>query len=304
MDYETFKRELLCALRRQAGEGVSVNTDHIPKNNGVMQEGLVIRSEDSHISPTFFARDIYRQIHEQDFDYDELAAKLLKIAVRQSEKMESQVSCFQDFYRARDNIFVHVINARWNAERLKKLPHQNVLDLAVVCSYRIQGETLGNAMVLIDEDQTESWGITPQQLLALGKANTARKYPVSLISINELIDTVAREEGLVPCPEIPEDDRPMYILTNTEKYYGAYSLFYPNVQQHVADVLNSSYFVLPSSIHETILLPDSGLYTPKELQEMVKSVNQTQVDPRETLSDAVYYYDRKTKCLSIVAEGE
>ena len=80
-------------------------------------------------------------------------------------------------------------------------------------------------------------------------------------------------------------------------------MFYPNVQQHVADVLNSSYFILPSSIHETILVPDSGLYTPRELQEMVKSVNHTQMDPRETLSDSVYYYDRKIKKLSIAAKG-
>ena len=197
-----------------------------------------------------------------------------------------------DFYRAREHIFAHVINAGWNKSRLELLPHEKVLDLAVVCSYRIDGGPTGSAMVLIDQSQTENWGITSSQLLAMAKANTARQYPVSLISINDMIRMVADEE-----------DIPMFILTNTEKYLGAYSMFYPNVQQHVADVLNSSYFILPSSIHETILVPDSGLYTPRELQEMVKSVNHTQMDPRETLSDSVYYYDRKITKLSIAAKG-
>ena len=118
-----------------------------------------------------------------------------------------------------------------------------------------------------------------------------------------MLRIVADEEDFPFDPEILEEDVPMFILTNTEKYFGAYSIFYPNVQQHVADVLNTSYFVLPSSIHEMILVPDSGLYTPRELQDMVKSVNQTQVDPRETLSDSVYYYDHKSKKLTVAASG-
>ena len=71
----------------------------------------------------------------------------------------------------------------------------------------------------------------------------------------------------------------------------------------MADVLNTSFYILPSSIHETILVPDSGQYTPHELQEIVKSANRTVVERKEFLSDSVYYYDRDTGMLSVVAEG-
>lgn len=304
MTYETFKKELLCALHRQIGEEAEINIEKIPKNNGVFREGLVIRTSGSRISPALFLEDMHERLRDKAVDYNELAAKLLRVSIQEKEKLEGQVESFLDFYRARDHIFVQVINAEWNKERLKKLPHERILDLAVICSYRIDGGPMGNAMVVIDCCQTERWGITPAQLLALGKANTARKYPVSLISISDMLRMVAKEEQIVYSPDNFGEETPMFILTNTEKYFGAYSLFYPNVQKHVADVLNSSYYVLPSSIHETILVPDSGLYTPGELQDMVKSVNRTQVDPKETLSNAVYYYDRKKKELSIAVSGE
>ena len=303
MTYETFKRELMCAMRRQMGKEVQISIEPIPKNNGVIKEGMVIRTADSPVSPALFLQDIYYQMKDSPFSYDELASRLLKIGVAEKEKLEEQVEGYMDFYRAREHIFAHVINAGWNKARLELLPHEKVLDLAVVCSYRIDGGPTGSAMVLIDQSQTENWGITSSQLLAMAKANTARQYPVSMISINDMIRMVADKEELSGFGEDFEEDIPMFILTNTEKYLGAYSVFYPNVQQHVADVLNSSYFILPSSIHETILVPDSGLYTPRELQEMVKSVNHTQMDPRETLSDSVYYYDRKIKKLSIAAKG-
>ncbi len=304
MTYETFKRELMCAMRRQMGKEVQITFEPIPKNNGVVKEGLVIRTADSHVSPALFLQDIYSQLKNRPFSYDELADRLLNIGIREKEKLEEQVECYMDFYRAREHIFAHVINADWNKARLESLPHEKMLDLAVICSYRIDGGSTGNAMVLIDQSQTEHWGITSSQLLAMAKANTARQYPVSLISINDMIRMAADKEDLHICLEDLDDDIPMFILTNTEKYFGAYSLFYPNVQQHVADVLDNSYYVLPSSIHETILVPDSGIYTPKELQDMVKCVNRTQVDPKEILSDSVYFYNRKNKTLSIAANGK
>ena len=304
MTYETFKKELLCAMHRQMGKEVQISIEPIPKNNGVIKEGMVIRTADSPVSPALFLQDIYYQLKDSPFSYDELASRLLKIGVAEKEKLEEQVEGYMDFYRAREHIFAHVINAGWNKSRLELLPHEKVLDLAVVCSYRIDGGPTGSAMVLIDQSQTENWGITSSQLLAMAKANTARQYPVSLISINDMIRMVADEEDIHIVPDDFGEGVPMFILTNTEKYLGAYSLFYPNVQQHVSDVLNSSYYVLPSSIHETILVPDSGMYTPKELQDMVKCVNRTQVDPKETLSDCVYFYDRKKRTLSIAADDK
>ena len=89
----------------------------------------------------------------------------------------------------------------------------------------------------------------------------------------------------------------MYILTNEEKYYGAAVILYPHVLSHISRLLHSNFFVLPSSIHECILVPDSGQFTKKELETMVREVNETQVEDEEVLSQNVYYYDSKKEAL-------
>ena len=76
MTYETFKKELLCAVQRQMGKEVQISVEPIPKNNGVIKEGLVIRTADSPVSPALFLQDIYFQLKDSPFSYDELAEML------------------------------------------------------------------------------------------------------------------------------------------------------------------------------------------------------------------------------------
>lgn len=67
--------------------------------------------------------------------------------------------------------------------------------------------------------------------------------------------------------------------------------------EKVAELLGTNYYVLPSSIHELLILPDNGSMQLSELEAMVREVNATQVAPEDRLSDKVQYYDRETKLL-------
>ena len=89
----------------------------------------------------------------------------------------------------------------------------------------------------------------------------------------------------------------MYVLTNEKKYLGAAALLYPYVLNHIGKILKNNFYVLPSSIHECILVPDSGRYSRMELMSMVREVNESQVEKEEILSYEVYYYDRERQAL-------
>ena len=305
MNYEAFKRSLLAALRAQAGEEVSFYTEPVPKNNGIIKEGLILRKKGSSVVPAVFLEDMYEHMDGQPVDYEDLAERLLAICCEETAWIDKQLTDFHDFAKASEHIYARVINAELNEKQLTRVPHENILDLAIVCYYVLENEKQdGAGTVLIDNRILEYWGIPGEQLLALGKANTAKKIPASLFHIDDLIRLLEEERYMQYAPALTEDEKlPLYVMTNTEKYYGAYALFYPGLQRHVADVLNTSFYILPSSIHETILVPDSGQYTPHELQEIVKSANRTVVERKEFLSDSVYYYDRDTGMLSVVAEG-
>lgn len=303
MNYETFKQELLEALHAQAGKEVSFHTELIPKNNGIVREGLILRKRGSSVVPAISLEDMYERMDGQPIDYEDLAERLLAICNEETSWIEEQLADFHDFCRAREHIYARVINAGLNEEQLADMPHERILDLAIVCYYVIEkGDSAST--VMIDNRILEYWGITPSQLLALAKANTARNIPASMMHIEDMIRLLEEERYMQYIPASEEEKRvPLYVMTNTEKYYGAYALFYPGLQRHVADALNTSFYILPSSIHETILVPDSGQYTPLELQEIVKSANRTVVEQKEFLSDSVYYYDRNKRTMSIVAMG-
>lgn len=100
-----------------------------------------------------------------------------------------------------------------------------------------------------------------------------------------------------------EPEIPMYVLTNESLYYGAATLFYPDVQEMLAEKFGRNYYVLPSSINEVMIVPDNGIMDYKELRAMVNEVNRDQVDEVEVLTGEVYYYDLKAKELSIAGSS-
>ena len=86
-------------------------------------------------------------------------------------------------------------------------------------------------------------------------------------------------------------------LKDGEKCFGAAALLYPHLLSHISKIFRKNFYVLPSSVHECILVPDQGQYSRMELTRMVREVNQTQVEDDEILSDQVYYYDRQEERL-------
>lgn len=82
----------------------------------------------------------------------------------------------------------------------------------------------------------------------------------------------------------------MWLLT-LHFFHGATVLFYPGMMETLAKIFKGNYFILPSSIHECITIPDNGDFTYEGLKEMVATINHTQVEPKDRLTDEVYYYD-------------
>ncbi len=109
-------------------------------------------------------------------------------------------------------------------------------------------------------------------------------------SIEEQIRVIREKEGSFGGQRVPV----MLIGSNVHKLFGASVLLYPHVLEETADHLGCDLFILPSSIHELILLPDIGGYQSSELLSMVKEVNATQVEAEDFLADSVYFYDRGT----------
>ena len=157
----------------------------------------------------------------------------------------------------------------------------------------------------------ESWNLTVKDLYQLAGVNTPRLFPPSIRTMEDVLQEVLEpmnesypiyEEEEDITQEIPfhiESPHSMYILSNSSGINGASALLYPQVIEKFSNSIKSNVYILPSSIHEVILVPFQEEIDKSQLTQMVNEVNETQVSKEEVLSSSVYYYDRLRKELTV-----
>lgn len=178
------------------------------------------------------------------------------------------------------------MNAEKNQELLGQVPHERYLDLAIVFFYMEDEGECRQKVCLFDNQQMEQYGIAPGQLRQWAMVNTPRMLPVSFHSMEDVL----REFHL--WEQVGGPALPMYVLTNVKMFLGAACIFYPEVLGSIGKAVQMDFYILPSSIHECIILPAIGGYSREELEEIVRQVNEAQVPEQEILSDHVYFYDK------------
>ena len=184
---------------------------------------------------------------------------------------------------------MQIVSAEKNAELLENVPHDRIEDMAVV--YRIlmtqPGSGNGTATTLVTNAMLKKYGITDSQL----KKDAMRIAPQTKpVKIRDMSETV-KDFDLELSPDVSVEDGKIFVASVTDNLYGAAIIAYPNFLNTVAAMLRSDFFVLPTSIHEIILIKDDGNVDADDLKNLVTAVNAAQVDPADQLTDNVYHYD-------------
>lgn len=296
MDYNLFKEELLCTLQNLADVNQSVSLHCIDRNNGSSADAVIIMNQNAQIAPTFYLNDFYPWFC-QGISIKRIAERILELNQQhQPEASFSLTNEVHDYQKIRSHVCYKLINYEMNRSLLNKIPHIRYLDLAIVFYCKVTAPNLQSGSFLIHNSNLTAWNVTTDDLIRDARLNTCRKLPFCFKEMDALIRELSDDEFLLPSEPAPN---PMYILTNQETYFGAAALLYPHVLPHIGALLGCNFFVLPSSIHECILVPDFGIYSKSELEEMVVEVNSTQVAKEEVLSNHVYYYDLKKQELAL-----
>ena len=137
------------------------------------------------------------------------------------------------------------------------------------------------------------WNVSEAEVLKAARQNTESLCPGKIMNMLGVISGMLEpsEKELFPDAEkIPQD---MYVLTNANKINGATVMMYDSFLQRLHQKIGT-FILLPSSIHEVILLlDDEYVQSSEELREMVRETNRMVVDQEEVLSDHIYHYDRE-----------
>ena len=294
MEAKEFGEKMRRAVAEILGEDYQVTLQEVRKNNGVVLLGLVILAEGQNVSPTIYLSP-FLAAYEDGVSLSELVRNLLEIYRNDRMQKKMDLSFFRDFSRVRERVCYRLIHAGKNRELLKKIPHVPFLDLAICFYYAYEDNCIGSGSILVYNTHMEMWQTDTAELMGLAQNNTPRLFPWQWESMEKLMMSRMPETGWECSPVTYMD-----VVTNKGKMHGAASVLYPGVLKQMGKRYGSDFYIIPSSLHEVILLPCYNAINPGELKQLIKEVNRFQLEPEDILSDNLYYYNRKEENVKIV----
>lgn len=298
MTYQHFKSYIQEHMSQSFPEGTSINIQSIQKNNEVLLDGLTIMESDCNVAPTIYLNDFYSD-YCNGTSLEDIISHILQLYQNAKPDAPIDVSFFTHFDQVKDRIMFKLIHYEKNQSLLNEIPHFPYLDLAIVFYCLVDSHVTGSASILIRNEHLSLWDVSPEELYQYARHNTPKALPPLCEPLTSMLFEMLDKNSTADLSELchPEAFPPLYVLTNEKKFLGACALLYPDSLKQVASHLQQDLYILPSSIHEILLLPaDAQQMSPDELTEMVREVNRTQLQKEEILSDHIYYYslDRDT----------
>lgn len=254
------------------------------KNNGVIYKGLYIREEDSYLSPAVYLEEYYDgYLHGQSI------SDIIDDIRKQYEWSMSRIGTFNcdfsDYSKVKHKIIYRLVNYELNQDIMAECPHIRLDDLAVTFRLISHRDNVGISTVLITHYELGLWGVGLQDILLEAQKNTERIFPMKILPIESFL------RDLFSDWQEQESSMPMYIVTNEQQINGATVLLYQDFLKRFSRDYPGDYYILPSSIHELIMIPACQVDEPEGLLRIVEEANMAVVKDTEILSDSVYYYD-------------
>lgn len=298
MEYKEFVEYIKKNAGYIAGEGGNITINHVIKNNGCEMDGLVIMEKGKDIAPTIYLDSFY-DLYMHGEDIKNIIRQIELIYEQNKNNVTFDVDILKHFDTIKDKIVYKVVNYRSNEKLLEQVPHKRILDLAVVFYCLLDNEYGRSATALIYNNNLRKWNVTTDDVYKAALKNTPDLLQCKISSMAALfekcgVNVDGKEVDLRDY--VPSD---MYVLTNESKLNGAACILYENVLYDFAQKLGEDLYILPSSVHEVILLPKLSMFEKDELVNMVKEVNTEGVAADEVLSDHVYEYNRTERLITM-----
>lgn len=284
MNLEEFAARVRRHVETRLGKGYYVELKKMRKNNGVTLTGLVIRKYRQDVAPAIYLEP-YWESYEEGSTMKSVVDRILELYRNGMPELCLNTDFFYDFEQVRERIIFRLVNREKNRELLEEIPYIPYLDLAICFSYSFYEKVLGIGSILVYNKHVAAWGTEKETLYRLALENMPRLFPPQCVAMEEILAQYSGE-----APEVrTQDAPPCGVLTNCQRIYGASVVLYPGFLEEVAGGSESGYFLLPSSVHEFLIVPRETADV-SVFRRMVGEVNRT-LSPEEFLSESVYSYD-------------
>ena len=300
MEYREFLENVRKEVESRYDSNVSVTLNHVMKNNGTELDGITIMEKDKNIAPTIYINSFYDRYREGG-SLKAVVSEIIRIYNQNKNSININADYFENYENVRKTIVYKLVNYQKNKKLLEDVPYKRVLDLAVVFYCLIEQRKGVSATALIHNEHLRIWNVTEDEIYNDALKNTPVLLAGSIVPMSKILSEIA---GTAPvdndekvCEYTGEDI--LYVLTNSSRVNGAACILYDNLLKKFANDVHSDLYILPSSVHEVIIVPKKNAFDKSELADMVREVNEQGVSQDEILSDNVYEYNRKNGLITM-----
>ena len=301
MRLEEFAEKVLKGVKEKARETLKVRIVSEKKNNGVTLTGITASRPESSGGACIYLENYYEGYCDGRITLDWVAEDVYDKLMEHCNDLDGMdMRVLWDWEAAKPNIRAKLVNREMNREFLKKVPHREFLDLAVIYYVTLDGlSEIGTTAFTVSDKNMEAWKKDENALYQMAVSNMRLDGKPVFEDMKKIIRSMMPEE--IPDLAVGIPKFRFYVLTNSQKVFGAVELLDGNTLKEIGDELGDDFIVLPSSLHESIIIPADGSVSYQKLADMVTDINVNVVSTEERLSDHVYLYEREEGVLRIAA---
>lgn len=289
MSYDEFCSYMQEKIQQYYGVEADVRLHSVKKVNGVVLWGISVVMQNRNIMPTLYLEHFYDDYKEGTPMY-QIISNFIDNYEKACIYEDFDIGFFENYEKVKPHLGYKLINYEMNRELLQEIPYKRYLDLAIVCFCNIVDDRLGKGTILIRNEHLDIWNMNAEILIEDSMKNMQRMSPPELLNMSQVLKELYDDPAGLIAAKLP-----MYVLTAREKVFGAACLLYDGQLESIAKIVEDDFYLLPSSIHEVIILPKKYGTDEKYLSQMVDEINHEQLDREEILSNHAYLYTRLTK---------
>lgn len=299
-------------LRERLGDSIHIIVEEKVHNNGQKEPAMYIRKDGSDQIAICGLEKIYRSYCDNPRDLESISNSIVEDFMESGriEHVKKKVTCYQS---VREQLQFKLINAAANRERLQLLPHIRYMDLAIIFYVLVESDSEDYLTLEVTRDLLGTWGVNINDIYKDAFRNMEKEavppLPMNMV-MRDLFQKeyedgdIKLEEFLAELQHLKRKEDEMYVLTNQRSLHGACRLLDIDALQQLSDKLESSMYLIPSSLHEILLFSTKSRMKLDEIEIMIREINQSDVEVQDRLSNSVYLFDRELGSVRMIREGE
>jgi len=286
-EYQKFKANILDKLEQILPEKAKISPETIERND-VKYDGIKLVDLNTNGALQFYFEELYADYTVGAAGMDALCYQMQNAFIRYQNSDIKEITNYKDM---QEKLQVRLLPKENNGKFLAQGPYKEH-EMGVIIPYvMFKKEAEGAIFVRVDHELLKQWGAPEGEVIERGLKNMQEQCVVEFKSMEQMMSELLGEHwGEMPGSPIDKEAK-MFVLTNEDKLYGASTILYPDALNMVYEELKQDFYILPSSVHEVIILPkDEQMLNQVKLQKMVAEVNATVVRASDFLSNKVFEY--------------